>query len=235
MADGRLECCGSSFFLKKRFGAGYHLVCVQKDECDPDDVTQLLKKYFPNISVSTDVGAELSYHLPDADTTFFEQMFQDLENNLKSLHLSSFGVSLTTLEDVFHKITNDCVTNGEANHSNTGSGGYSESINEGNGLLQGFGLVRNHWYALLKKKLCYWKRNWTLFAIMNAVVILLLGYIIYNIKSSPQERTVPSLAITLDEYSKSTTILDESSASGADDFVNKFVNQTHFPQYTSVR
>nr|CAD7269391.1 unnamed protein product [Timema shepardi] len=30
MAGGGLQCCGSSFFLKKRFGAGYKLVIVNK-------------------------------------------------------------------------------------------------------------------------------------------------------------------------------------------------------------
>ena len=31
MAEGRLNCCGSSIFLKNQFGVGYNLVVVKKD------------------------------------------------------------------------------------------------------------------------------------------------------------------------------------------------------------
>jgi ABC-type multidrug transport system ATPase subunit len=30
MADGKVKCCGSSLFLKKRFGVGYNLVIAKK-------------------------------------------------------------------------------------------------------------------------------------------------------------------------------------------------------------
>jgi ABC-type multidrug transport system ATPase subunit len=30
LAEGRLRCCGSSLYLKNRFGAGYHLVFSRK-------------------------------------------------------------------------------------------------------------------------------------------------------------------------------------------------------------
>lgn len=51
MAGGKLQCCGSSFFLKKKYGAGYHLIMDKTNKCDVDQVTSLLKKYIPNISV----------------------------------------------------------------------------------------------------------------------------------------------------------------------------------------
>ena len=31
MADGKLKCCGSSVFLKNKFGVGYNLTLVKKD------------------------------------------------------------------------------------------------------------------------------------------------------------------------------------------------------------
>ena len=52
MAGGHLQCCGSSFFLKKKYGAGYHLVMDKSLKCDVDKVTNLLKKYIPDVSVS---------------------------------------------------------------------------------------------------------------------------------------------------------------------------------------
>lgn len=52
MARGELQCCGSSFFLKKKYGAGYHLIMDKSKDCDVDEVTELLRKHIPNIEVS---------------------------------------------------------------------------------------------------------------------------------------------------------------------------------------
>lgn len=178
MAEGRLKCCGSSFFLKKRFGAGYHLICVKEVGCDSREVTKLLRKYLPKVNIATDIGTELSYHLPDDDTSFFGKMFSDLENNMQSLQLSSFGVSLTTLEDVFHKVGTDHVEinddDREIDVARTDE--LFESCNKNLVLLQGFALVLNQWYALFKKKYVYWKRNWIIYAILNILVIISMAF-----------------------------------------------------------
>ena len=34
MGEGELKCCGSSFILKNRFGVGYNLVIVKKDQTE---------------------------------------------------------------------------------------------------------------------------------------------------------------------------------------------------------
>lgn len=51
MAGGQLQCCGSSFFLKKKYGAGYHLIMDKTEKCDVTKVTNLLKKHIPDIHV----------------------------------------------------------------------------------------------------------------------------------------------------------------------------------------
>lgn len=51
MAAGQLKCCGSSFFLKKKYGAGYHLILDKELDCDIDKVTALLQKHLPSIHV----------------------------------------------------------------------------------------------------------------------------------------------------------------------------------------
>lgn len=53
MAGGEIKCCGSSFFLKKKYGAGYHLVLDKSPRCDPAKVTALLQRYIPNMDVSS--------------------------------------------------------------------------------------------------------------------------------------------------------------------------------------
>lgn len=54
--EGQLECMGSSFYLKKKYGTGYRLICVKRNGCDPQLITALLRKYIPDIEVETDVG-----------------------------------------------------------------------------------------------------------------------------------------------------------------------------------
>lgn len=56
MAGGRIQCCGSSFFLKKKYGAGYHLIMDKSENCTSTAVTELLRKYIPEIEVFSIYG-----------------------------------------------------------------------------------------------------------------------------------------------------------------------------------
>lgn len=103
MSQGKLRAVGSAFFLKKQFGVGYHLVCVKMPKCDTSKVTALLRIYIPEINIETDIGTELSYLLDESNISVFQSMLQDLERNSDELNVESYGISLTTLEEVFLK------------------------------------------------------------------------------------------------------------------------------------
>lgn len=103
MSQGKLRAVGSSFFLKKQFGVGYHLVCVKKARCDTSKVTDMLRTFIPDIRVETDIGTELSYLLDEQNISVFQTMLQTLEKNSEELNIESYGISLTTLEEVFLK------------------------------------------------------------------------------------------------------------------------------------
>lgn len=103
MSQGKLKAVGSPFFLKKQFGVGYHLVCVKKASCDSSKVTNLLRTYIPDLRVETDIGTELSYLLDDQKVSVFQEMLEDLEKKTEALEVESYGISLTTLEEVFLK------------------------------------------------------------------------------------------------------------------------------------
>lgn len=110
MGMGVIQCCGSPFFLKKKLGAGYHLICVKDDQCDSAKVTERLRQYVPDAAVESDIGTELSYLFIEQDVSKFRVMFEMLEENLSELRLISFGVSLTTLEEVFMSVGTDPMT-----------------------------------------------------------------------------------------------------------------------------
>jgi ATP-binding cassette subfamily A (ABC1) protein 3 len=71
--------------------------------CNPQEVTHFLSKFIPQITIETNIGTELSYVLSDEYVPEFKRIFKDLEVNLDRLKLSSFGLSLTTMEEVFLK------------------------------------------------------------------------------------------------------------------------------------
>ncbi len=104
MSNGNLKAVGSPFFLKKHFGVGYHLVCAKRDaSCKSTEVTNLLRKYIPDLKKESEIGTELSYLLDDRNVLVFQNMLQDLEENSEALNIESYGISLTTLEEVFLK------------------------------------------------------------------------------------------------------------------------------------
>ncbi|XP_077983375.1 phospholipid-transporting ATPase ABCA3-like [Glandiceps talaboti] len=104
MANGQIMCSGSSLFLKNRFGIGYHMNLVKGDTVDKAAIDNMVKSYVPTAAMVSDVGAELSYILPRENSTVFTALFKDLEENLQPLGINSYGVSVTTMEEVFMKV-----------------------------------------------------------------------------------------------------------------------------------
>ncbi|XP_005105583.1 ATP-binding cassette sub-family A member 3 [Aplysia californica] len=104
MSNGVVKCCGSSLFLKKKYGAGYHMVVVKESSCDVSKVISVVKSHVEPAEVESNVGAELSFVLPQDYVGRFEGLFQELENRQRELGISSFGASVTTMEEVFLKV-----------------------------------------------------------------------------------------------------------------------------------
>lgn len=101
MAAGELNAVGSPFFLKQKFGRGYRLVCVKKSRCNPAILTGLLRKHIPDISIESDIGTELSYVLKHEHRHKYQTVLADLEEHAQQCEISSYGITLPTLEEVF--------------------------------------------------------------------------------------------------------------------------------------
>lgn len=63
MANGRLQCVGSPYFLKRHYGVGYTLVIVKADGFDVDTCTEIIRRYIPGITPKDDRGMFLFGHL----------------------------------------------------------------------------------------------------------------------------------------------------------------------------
>jgi len=84
-------------------GGGYHLIIVKSSSCIVENITNLLKKSIPEAEIDQNVGAELSYSLPDSKSHLFPAIFEELESRKESLGIASYGASITTMEEVFMK------------------------------------------------------------------------------------------------------------------------------------
>ena len=107
MGDGKLLCCGTSLYLKNMYGVGYNMTLEKKSSVDFNSfaLTKVVHKHVPDATLLTDVGTEISYQLPFSKTAAFPALFENIETNLSTLGLESYGISVTTLEEVFIKIT----------------------------------------------------------------------------------------------------------------------------------
>ena len=102
MAEGQLKCLGSPLFLKTRFGIGYNLTMVKKDiNVSSKPIKELVQRHIPESNILSDVSAEFALQLPLESTHKFQGLFDELDANLQRLGISSYGVSVTTLEEVF--------------------------------------------------------------------------------------------------------------------------------------
>ncbi|KAM6155645.1 ATP-binding cassette sub-family A member 17-like [Rhynchocyon petersi] len=101
VAKGELQCCGSSLFLKQKYGAGYYLTLVKKPHCDMKLVDHLVYQHIPSAILETITGEELTFILPKNSIHRFESLFSDLEERQEELGISSFGVSVTSMEEIF--------------------------------------------------------------------------------------------------------------------------------------
>eukprot|EP00736_Rhodelphis_marinus_P006281 Rmarinus@m.16243 len=106
MGDGRLKCCGSSLFLKNRYGVGYSMTCVKADEkkFSIKSFTSFVKEYVPEAKLLSNVGSEVSFQLPLAASSGFEPMLATMEKDSVNLGIRSYGLSVTTLEEVFLRV-----------------------------------------------------------------------------------------------------------------------------------
>ncbi|GBP54696.1 ATP-binding cassette sub-family A member 3 [Eumeta japonica] len=101
MAHGRLQCVGSPYFLKRHYGVGYTLVVVKGESFDERECTELIRKYITNVHVKEDRGSEVTYNLPSEYSHCFVNLLTDLEAKIHNIGFKNYGLTATTLEDVF--------------------------------------------------------------------------------------------------------------------------------------
>ncbi|XP_049759997.1 ATP-binding cassette sub-family A member 17-like [Elephas maximus indicus] len=217
MAKGELQCCGSSLFLKQKYGSGYYMTLVRKPQCDTEEIAHLIYHHVPNAVLEASMGEELTFILPKDSTHRFESLFSDLERRQEELGISSFGASVTTMEEVFIRVNKlvECTADTRVSKFSINSRSLVNrvpvdkikclhsrifSVQTGLPIEQntGFYLFCQQFYAMFLKRMTYSWRNWTMMLsvqILVPLVIVIFSLMSFNLKASSMEN-VP-LKLTL--------------------------------------
>ncbi|XP_052619339.1 phospholipid-transporting ATPase ABCA3-like [Peromyscus californicus insignis] len=152
MVQGTLRCCGSSVFLKRQYGIGYHVVMVKEPHCDTDEISKLIHDYASTATLKTNVGNELSFILP-------------LEYTQRVSHMQDIQATQSP-------------TVGSKENKNKGvprstRGGFpTQSEDPPTVLNTGCSLYCQQFHAMFIKRMMYNWRNW------NILLVQILGLVI---------------------------------------------------------
>lgn len=210
MAEGQLRCCGTSLFLKNRYGAGYHFTLVKRENCPEKQLIDLVTARVTDAKILSNVGAEISFQLPLNGTAQFAVLFEELDAHLDDLGVLSYGISVTTLEEVFIKVAE---AGDEDNQQHTlnkdamakkdiPSGSTGPSIAN----LTGWYMFSVHLSALLLKRFRIARRDRRvlLFGAILPVVLMVAG--LGLLKSSSLTKSDPKLALSPTGFSTGTSM-----------------------------
>jgi len=122
MAKGKLRCVGTTMDLKHEFGVGYILRIVKTGAlADMTELNKIVDKYFGvSGQVLSPSDLENIYQLPQENAKFSD-FFSELDANLPLLNIKSYGLAMTTLEEVFLKIASEDSNSSSESISGSGS------------------------------------------------------------------------------------------------------------------
>ncbi|XP_012892087.1 PREDICTED: ATP-binding cassette sub-family A member 6 [Dipodomys ordii] len=127
MSHGKLKCAGSSIFLKRKWGIGYHLSLHRNEIYDPEKITSFIKHHIPEAELKTENKEKLVYTLPLERTSRFPDLLSDLDA-YSGQGIMSCDISISTLNEVFMDLDRKSITEKDFEHSEMLRA--SEGINE---------------------------------------------------------------------------------------------------------
>ncbi|KAM7407614.1 hypothetical protein PAMA_003372 [Pampus argenteus] len=226
---GGLKCCGSPFYLKDKLGQGYKLTLTKKlqnlesEKLDNAELKGFIQAHVPEARLKEAQGGDLIYSLPpftSANASSYRSLMTALDANLDALQLGGYGISDTTLEEVFLQLTEGNTEGRDEDEplsisetvSDTGSidsfpSDPNESISNfgdqikltGSSVLRGLALAWQQMSAILIKRFHHSRRDWKglisqiLLPVLFVVFAMGLGSIKNNLRNYPEIVLSPAL------------------------------------------
>ncbi|XP_061579710.1 glucosylceramide transporter ABCA12 [Cololabis saira] len=112
---GGLKCCGSPLYLKDKLGQGYKLTLTKKiqnaesEQFDSAELKAFIQAHVTGAHLKEAQGSDIVYSLPpftSSNASSYRSLLTALDANLDDLQLGGYGISDTTLEEVFLQLTN---------------------------------------------------------------------------------------------------------------------------------
>eukprot|EP01133_Synstelium_polycarpum_P002507 gene2507-2861_t len=101
--SGELKCIGTSSELKSRFGKGYKVTMSVQAGYEAE-AQKFLHSQIPSANLLNALAGTFNYEVPRTSVEL-SVLFAAFEQNKERLHISDWGISNSTLEEVFIKIT----------------------------------------------------------------------------------------------------------------------------------
>ncbi|KAM9100986.1 phospholipid-transporting ATPase ABCA3-like isoform 4-T10 [Sarcophilus harrisii] len=220
MAKGELQCCGSSLFLKQKYGAGYHIIMVKGSHCNINGIENLIYTHIPNASLESNMGAELSFILPKENVNRFQALFEELEERQAELGISSFGASVTTMEEVFLRVSKEVDSSMDLQsihfpsipglptlkskkHTDLPTAFKNTTLKKSHSWDYRISQLKLHcqkFYAMFIKKALFTWRNKKMMLAQALVPLICVILTIQLLKMSRQTSKRPMLRLTLNQY-----------------------------------
>ncbi|CAM1329249.1 ABCA3 (predicted) [Pycnogonum litorale] len=227
MSHGKIFCSGSPLFLKKNFGTGYYLRMIKRDGCDVNAVLNFMKQYLP-VHIDRDSGRELSLCIETSDTSKFPETFDQFEKEKSNLRIENFGLSLTTMEDVFLKVgqlaessekkdpSSDCATSVDMDISNSADIYSIRRYNRTTGLK----LLGLQFFALFLKRFHYNRKQISSLILQTIIPVLLILCTVLAVKSMSGTSKFKKISLELPLYGSDHRVFYE--VQGKSEYANVY-------------
>uniref|UniRef100_A0AAV2K1R7 ABC transporter domain-containing protein n=1 Tax=Knipowitschia caucasica TaxID=637954 RepID=A0AAV2K1R7_KNICA len=220
---GGLKCCGSPFYLKEQLGQGYKLTLTKKmqagesEQIDNAELKAFVQAHVPAARLKEAQGSDLVYLLPpfsSNNASSYRSLLTALDSNLDALQLGGYGISDTTLEEVFLHLTHDSLDS-DALCTVSETVSDTESINSypdseessygdtagftGTPTVSGVKLAWQQFTAILIKRFHHSRRDWKgliaqlLLPVLFVAFAMGLGSIRSDLKHYPSLELSPAL------------------------------------------
>ncbi|XP_070694461.1 uncharacterized protein abca12 [Pempheris klunzingeri] len=226
---GGLKCCGSPLYLKDKLGQGYKLTLTKKmlnlesEQIDDVELKAFIQAHVPEAQLKEAQGGDMVYSLPpftSSNASSYRSLLTALDSNLDALQLGGYGISDTTLEEVFLQLTHENTEAGAEDGPPTISGTISdtESISSfptdpsgsissfgdtikltGSSMVSGMALAWQQATAILIKRFHHSRRDWKglisqiLLPVLFMVFAMGLGSIKKDLRNYPELKLSPAL------------------------------------------
>ncbi|CAI5443151.1 unnamed protein product [Caenorhabditis angaria] len=179
MSDGKIQASGSSQFLKSKFGGGWLVtVVVEEPEKYKNVLLQLCQKFEDASKIKDVRGQMIEFSIPSEDKSKVIQLLQCFENiseknfdsevlkdfagKIQNIKITSIGVSLNSLEQVFINVIEQCEKNAKKFKNEEKKRETLKKVIANKSEDQKSCGIFSQFIGLSLKRLIYLRRNWML-------------------------------------------------------------------------